>query len=73
MVPTVCVCVCVCLAEPGFYSTNWLFIGKCHLQLGRVQEGGEWLKKAAAHKSEVAEDVAAKQEAIQILKKLTLI
>lgn len=56
--------------EPGFYSTNWLYIGKCYLQLGRVQEGGEWLKKVAAYHSEVEEDLEAQQEAIQLLKKL---
>ena len=58
------------LVEPGFYSTNWLFIGKCHLQLGRVSEGGEWLKKVAAHPGEVVEDLEAKEEALQLLGKL---
>lgn len=56
--------------EPGFYSTNWLFIGKCYLQLGKVEEGGVWLKKAAAHVSEGQEDIDTRQEAAQILKKL---
>ena len=58
--------------SPGFYSTNWLFIGKCFLQLGRVQEGGEWLKKVANFSSEVEEDLEAKQEATQLLKKLAI-
>lgn len=56
--------------EPGFYSTNWLFIGKCYLQLGKVQEGGAWLKKAAAYVSDVEEDKEAKREAMELLKKL---
>ena len=59
-----------CAVEPGFYSTNWLYIGKCYLQLGRVQEGGEWLKKAASYDSEVQEDIDTRQEAAQLLKKL---
>ena len=58
--------------EPGFYSTNWLFIGKCYLQLGQVTEGGAWLKKAAAYSSEVPEDLEAKDEAEQLLKKLAI-
>lgn len=56
--------------QPGFYSTNWLFIGKCYLQLGKVSEGGEWLKKAASHSSIMEEDLAAKREAEELLKKL---
>jgi hypothetical protein len=37
-----------------------------------VQEGGEWLKKAANHSSEVEEDLEAKLEAEQLLKKLAI-
>lgn len=58
--------------EPGFYSTNWLFIGKCYLQLGQVTEGGVWLKRVANHTSEDPEDLEARDEAQQLLKKLAI-
>ncbi len=64
------VCLCVCAVEPGFYSTNWLFLGKCYLQLGKVEEGGTWLKKTALYVSDVEEDNEAKREATELLKKL---
>lgn len=47
----------LCVEQPGFYSTNWLYLGKCHLQLGRVQEGSKWLRKAADYQSEVGDAV----------------
>jgi len=56
--------------DPEFYSTNWLYIGKCYLQLGKVQEGSVWLKKTAAHQSDVEEDNEAKREAEELIKKL---
>ena len=43
--------------DPGFYTTNWLFMGKCYMQLGRKEEARLWLTKAAEYKSEIADDV----------------
>jgi hypothetical protein len=48
--------------EPGFYPTNWLFIGKCHLQLGKVEEGSKWLIKIATHQSSVSDDIEVRRE-----------
>ena len=31
--------------DPGFYSTNWLFLGKTHLKLGEKAKAKEWLQK----------------------------
>ena len=39
--------------NPGFYSSNWLYIGKCYLNLGKKEEAKEWLRKAADYKSDV--------------------
>lgn len=47
--------------EPGFYPTNWLFIGKCHLELGKVEEGSRWLIKIATHHSCVSDDIEVRQ------------
>ena len=44
------------LAEPGFYVPNWLYLGKCHMQLGHKEEAREWLKKAADHQGDVPDD-----------------
>ena len=48
--------------EPGFYPTNWLFIGKCHLQLGKVEEGSKWLIKIATHQSSISDDIEVRRE-----------
>ena len=42
--------------DPGFYCPNWLYLGKCHLQLGHREEARRWLEKAAEHRSDLAED-----------------
>ena len=47
--------------EPGFYPTNWLFIGKCHLQLGKVEEGSKWLIKIATYQSSVSDDIEVRR------------
>ena len=39
--------------NPGFYCSNWLFIGKCYLNLGKKDEARVWLEKAAGYKNEV--------------------
>ena len=68
----ICMCVYVCVdrvescdgfmvfgtytAEPGFYTTNWLFIGKSYLRLGKKAEAKEWLQKTADHISRTADD-----------------
>lgn len=42
--------------DPGFYCPNWLYLGKCYLQLGRREEARQWLGRIAGHHSELAED-----------------
>ena len=42
--------------DPGFYVPNWLYLGKCHMQLGHKEEAREWLKKAADHQGDVPDD-----------------
>ena len=39
--------------NPGFYSSNWLYIGKCYLNLGKKEEAKEWLRKAVDYRSDV--------------------
>lgn len=36
---------------------NWLYIGKSLLQLGRVEEAGDWLRKAANYQSQLGDDI----------------
>ena len=36
------------VVEPGFYSTNWLFLGKAHLKLGEKEKAKEWLQRTVA-------------------------
>lgn len=42
--------------EPGFYSTNWLFLGKTHLKLGEKAKAKEWLQKTVAFNGPFAGD-----------------
>ncbi len=49
----------VCTVDPGFYPANWLYIGKSLLQLGRVEEAGEWLRRAGNCQSKLGDDVEA--------------
>lgn len=44
-------------ADPGFYVPNWLFLGKCHMQLGHKEEAQRWLTKASEYPSELPEIV----------------
>ncbi len=48
-----------CTVDPGFYPANWLYIGRSLLQLGHVEEAGEWLRRAANCRSELGDDVEA--------------
>ena len=47
--------------EPGFYSTNWLFLGKTHLKLGEKAKAKEWLEKTVAFNGSFAGDEEDKQ------------
>ena len=40
------------LVQSGFFSTNWLFIGKCYLKLNNKAEAKPWLQKTADYVSE---------------------
>lgn len=42
--------------DPGFYSTNWLFLGKTHLKLGEKAKAKEWLQKTVAFDGSFAGD-----------------
>ena len=33
------------LDEPGFYSANWLYIGKCFIKLKNKPKAREWLQR----------------------------
>ena len=47
--------------EPGFYSTNWLFLGKAHLKLGEKEKAKEWLQRTVAFNGSFAGDEEDKQ------------
>ena len=53
------------LADPGFYVPNWLYLGKCHMELGHKEEAREWLKKAADHRGDVPDDKEVAAHRIQ--------
>ena len=46
--------------QPGFYVSNWLFLGKVYVQLGKKAEAREWLSRAAGVKSEDPKDVVVR-------------
>ncbi|KAL5489617.1 hypothetical protein EMCRGX_G018732 [Ephydatia muelleri] len=56
--------------QPGFYVSNWLYLGKTYSQLGKKTDAKEWLSKAASVKSEDPKDVEAMREAAAMLAKL---
>jgi len=60
------------IVDPAFYPTNWLYIGKSLLQLGRVEEAGVWLRKIANCQSTIGDDVEARKEATALLNRLGL-
>lgn len=43
--------------KPGFYPTNWLYLGKTYVQLGQTGKARDWLQKAADHTPKNQEDV----------------
>ncbi|CAI8014226.1 Regulator of microtubule dynamics protein 1, partial [Geodia barretti] len=57
-------------ADPGFYMVNWLWIGKCHLALGKREEAEPWLEKTVSYETTLEEELEAKKEAAELLKKL---
>ena len=42
--------------QEGFYSRNWLYIGKCYYKLKNKAEAKVWLTKAAEQTGENQED-----------------
>ena len=44
-------------ADPGFYMVNWLWIGKCHLALGKKEEAQQWLKKTVSYNATLEEEL----------------
>jgi tetratricopeptide (TPR) repeat protein len=57
-------------ADPGFYMVNWLWIGKCHLALGKREEAEPWLERTVSYETTLEEELEAKKEAAEFLKKL---
>lgn len=57
-------------AEPGFYCTNWLYLGKTHLKLGHKEEARQWLQKTLEFQATQPDDEEAQTEARTLLKKL---
>lgn len=45
------------LAEPGFYSANWLYLGKVYHKLGQADKARHWLQKAADYDPKNQEDI----------------
>ena len=45
------------LAEPGFYSANWLYLGKVYHKLGQADKARHWLQKAAGYDPKNQEDI----------------
>lgn len=39
--------MCVSTAEPGFFMTNWLWLGKTLVKLRKKREAKVWLQKMA--------------------------
>ena len=50
--------------DPGFYSSNWLYLGKTHLKLGEKAKAKEWLQKTVAFDGSFAGDEEDKQVSV---------
>ena len=48
---------CPVLVDPGFYMVNWLWMGKCHLDLGHTQEAKTWLQRVVKYETTLEEEV----------------
>ena len=44
-------------ADPGFYMVNWLWIGKCHLALGKREEAEPWLERTVSYETILEEEL----------------
>ena len=42
--------------SPGFYTGNWLYLGKTYYQLSKSAEAKKWLQKLLEYTEENAED-----------------
>ncbi|XP_055837209.1 regulator of microtubule dynamics protein 1-like isoform X2 [Episyrphus balteatus] len=56
--------------KEGFYSTNWLMIGKCHIALKQNDKAKGFLEKAANCAVLNEDDKKCKEEAVALLRKL---
>lgn len=56
--------------KSGFYSTNWLMMGKCYIALKDNESGKRYLEKAANCTVLSEDDRKCKQEAETLLKKM---
>jgi len=56
--------------EAGFYSMNFLYLGKTYHRLSQKDKAREYLQKVVDFKGDNNEDKSAKKEAADLLKKL---
>mgnify|MGYP003572044478 CR=1 FL=1 len=56
--------------NPNFYSGNLLYLGKVHHRLKNKEEAAKYLKQTVEYDGNGADDIAAKSEAAELLKKL---
>ncbi|XP_055531126.1 regulator of microtubule dynamics protein 1-like [Wyeomyia smithii] len=56
--------------KPGFYSQNWLYLGKTFIALKQHDKAREWLEKAASVEIRTVDDRICREEANQALKQL---
>jgi len=55
--------------KEGFYTTNWLFIGKSHMALNNMEKAKVFIEKAANCQVLNEDDKNCKEEACKLLKK----
>ncbi|XP_058464797.1 regulator of microtubule dynamics protein 1-like [Malaya genurostris] len=56
--------------KPGFYSQNWLYLGKTYLAMKQKDKAREWFEKAATVEVRNEDDRICLEEASQALKQL---
>lgn len=57
-----------CVVNPGFYSSNWLYIGKCYIKLGKHAEAKPWLQKTAGYNGVLlGDDIEVGYKQIEVL------
>jgi tetratricopeptide (TPR) repeat protein len=57
-------------ASPGFFKANWLWLGKCLVQMSRTAEAKQWLVKLMDTEPDTIDDKEARREAEELLRGL---